>query len=71
MSKVNIDNVSVEVIGTTVHLRMPSHYSLSLNSTIVAPAPIGLVEQTYVPIRSSLAQQIDQVEKSGNGFWNK
>lgn len=73
MSKINIDNISVEVIGTTVHLDMPPNYSLQINHKINVPSSVRHVQQTYTFDKhtSSLANQIDQVEKSGNGPWNK
>lgn len=73
MSKINIDRVSLEVIGNNVYLTMPSEYTLTINSKAVMTNPISHTNLQYNLNNntSSLGHQIDQVEKSGNGPWNK
>lgn len=61
MSKVTLDNVTLEVIGTSVYLTLPSNYILTVNKSPQYPT-------TNIPFYPS---QRDSVEASGNTFYNK
>ena len=74
MSKIQIqEGVSIEVIGTTVHLSMPASYSLNIDSIYKPTSPVREIKQsyTYNANTSSLANQIDQVEKDTRPFGDK
>lgn len=69
MSKIIIDKVSLEIIGTTVHLSIPSEYSLVLNAKSIVPSSIPY---SYASSQtSSLASQIESVESCQSNFGDK
>lgn len=73
MSKITIDRVGLEVVGNLVYLDIPSEYTLTINSVVVPPLPVRKVNLSYQynPSASSLANQIDQVERSQTNFGDK
>lgn len=73
MSKINIGRVNLEVVGDHVYLDIPAEYTLTINSIVIPPLPVRQIKLDYYfnSSTSSLANQIDQVEKSQSNFGDK
>ena len=64
MSKITIENVTLEVIGNIIKLDYPSKYELQVNSK----KDKGY---SYDSNTSSLSNHINQVESQSSEFFNK